>query len=146
MSYKRRRSDLKVRKKNPILLLGLQKTRNCTQNTQSSGSLLSPSQKVSQAGIYSGIMAGVTFSLDYLHMHQKVRKKRSTQSSSDTGKTTVCWMLWGNKKYLYPKFDSLDQVRDWKSHYHVYNGIYFTCIYLWLVSSTKLSVDQQYSG
>jgi len=69
MSYKRRKSDLKVRKKT-LILFGLHKTRDCTQNTQSSASLLSPSQKVSQAGVYSGIMAGVTFSLDYLHMHQ----------------------------------------------------------------------------
>jgi hypothetical protein len=86
MSYKRRKSGSKVRKKSLVLIIGLNKT----QNTQSSGSLLSPFQKVSQAGVYSGIMVGVTFSLDYLHMHQEVRKKRSTQSSSDTGKTTVC--------------------------------------------------------
>jgi geranylgeranyl pyrophosphate synthase len=80
MSYKRGKSDLKLRKKTLILILGLHKTQNYTQNTQSSGYLLSPSQKVSQAGVYSGTMAGVTFSLDYLHMHQEV-KKRPTQSS-----------------------------------------------------------------
>jgi hypothetical protein len=55
-------------------------------------------------------MVGVTFSLDHLHMRQEVRKKRSTKSSSDTEKTTVCWMFWGNKKYLYPKLDSLDKL------------------------------------
>jgi hypothetical protein len=89
MSYQRRKSDFKVRKKKLLLILGLYTTRNYTQNTQSNASLLSPSQKVSQAGVYSGIMAGVTFSLDYLHMHQEVRQNRSMQSPSDTGQTTV---------------------------------------------------------
>jgi hypothetical protein len=59
MSYKRRKIDLTVRKKNLTLILGLHKTSNYTQNTQSSASLLSPSQKVSQAGVYSAIMTGV---------------------------------------------------------------------------------------
>jgi hypothetical protein len=83
MSNKRRKSDLKVRKKNLILILGLHKTRKVV------GLCLVLLKGSPQAGVYSGNMAGVTFSFDYLHMHQEVRKKRSTQSSSDTGKTTV---------------------------------------------------------